>query len=482
MHTRHFCAILVTLGLTAAHGAREAEWQAFFVAAGADGRAARKAIDHIAANWRDGYTAMILDLARLLPSSRGDPAGEERIDLDEPGTVRYPLAAGGRPRPQGANARRRLIALLEKQTRQRFGDDLRAWRRWIWSRPEDPHPDYARFKGELYAQIDPEFRAFFPPGVRHDIRLDEIDWGGVTVNGIPPLREPRTIPAAAATWLRDNHVVFGVYAGGEARAYPKRILAWHELATDRLGGVDLTIVYCTLCGTVVPYESAVGDRRFTFGTSGLLYRSNKLMFDEETRSLWSSLEGRPVVGPLAVSGLQLRFHSAVTTTWGDWKRDHPATTVLSLETGFDRDYSEGAAYRDYFATDRPMFEVPATDSRLRNKAEVLVLRPEVIGSSRPVAISVDLLRRRPLYTVDAGGRRLTVVSSRDGANRVYESGEVEFVRREPDGTLRDRSGRLWTVTPEALAGEGGARLPRVAAHRAFWFGWYAQHPNTVLHK
>jgi hypothetical protein len=159
--------------------------------------------------------------------------------------------------------------------------------------------------------------------VRSTIRLDEIDWGGVRVNGIPPLRSPKLVPAEAATWLLDGHIVFGVEVNGEARAYPKRILAWHELATDRLGGLDLTIVYCTLCGTVIPYQSQAGGRRFTFGTSGLLYRSNKLMFDEETGSLWSALDGKPVVGALVGSGLQLAFTSAVTTTWGAASTSRP---------------------------------------------------------------------------------------------------------------------------------------------------------------
>jgi hypothetical protein len=205
-------------------------------------------------------------------------------------------------------------------------DDLRAWRKWMWALPDSPHVDYASFKADLYGRIDPRFRAFFPPRVKSKIRLDEIDWGGVPVSGIPPLRSRKTIPAADATWLRDGHIVFGITINGQARAYPKRILAWHEMAIDRVGGVDLTIVYCTLCGTVIPYESGVGGRPFTFGTSGLLYRSNKLMFDEETRSLWSSLEGVPVVWTLVDTGLQLPFRSVVTTTWGEWEQDHPTTT------------------------------------------------------------------------------------------------------------------------------------------------------------
>jgi len=475
-----------TAGSTSAHSA-DPPLTAFFAAASTDDRAARAALQEIGSKWRTGYVPMLVDLARLLPSPRRRSTGADRIDLsgDTATDMRSPgrEMTGPMPSPPGAAARRRLTAFLERQTGQRYGDDLRAWRRWMWSQPDRPHPEYARFKGVLYSRLDPRFADFFPDGVRSVIRLDEIDWGGVTVDGIPPLRSPRTIPAADASWLRDSHVVFGVVVDGAARAYPKRILAWHEMALDRLGGIDLTIVYCTLCGTVIPYESALGGRHFTFGTSGLLYRSNKMMFDEQTRSLWSALEGRPVVGPLAGSGLQLALRPVVTTTWGAWRREHPGTTVLSLETGYRRDYSEGAAYREYFATDRLMFEVSAADDRLKNKAEVLVIRPELIGAgARPVAISVDLLRRQPVFSVDAGGRQFVVITSRDGANRIYDRGDSTFLVREGDGRVRDSRGVRWRAAADALISETGERRRAVPAHRAFWFGWYAQHPDTVLHR
>ena len=94
-------------------------------------------------------------------------------------------------------------------------------------------------------------RLFFAPEAESLIRLDEIDWGGVAVNGIPPLEYPAYLAADEAAYL-DDDIVFGIAAGGETRAYPKRILAWHEMALDRLGGTELTVVYCTLCGTVIP--------------------------------------------------------------------------------------------------------------------------------------------------------------------------------------------------------------------------------------
>lgn len=469
---------------------QEPRWQAFLAAAGSDKRQADAALEEIASRWRDAYAALIVDVARFLPSPRrpGAPADPSLSDFDESGDITGPSGLGrdfppAFRQPAGADIRRRLTDFLGKHTGKRFGDDLRAWRTWIWSLPPEPHTDYAAFKAELYARIDQRYRLMFAGAAASTIRLDEIDWGGVPVNGIPPLKYPKHIPASEAGWLRDGHIVFGVEVGDETRAYPKRILAWHELATDTLGGVDLTIVYCTLCGTVIPYESVVAGRQLTFGTSGLLYRSNKLMFDEETGSLWSSLEGSPVVGPLVGKGLRLTFRSVVTTTWGEWKKDHPGTSVLSLETGYERNYAEGAAYRQYFGSDRLMFEVPATDARLKNKAEVLVLRPEVLGpNARPVAIAVDRLKRQPLFAFEAGGRALVVITSKGGANRVYQRGDHVFRSIEKDGTVRDASGARWSVTTAALVGDSGERLPAVPAHRAFWFGWFAQHPDTELHR
>lgn len=496
MRARLLVAALILVGVTVPALSRDQpagddpRWQTFLAAGGKDKRAADAALEAIAERWRDVYAALVVDVARFLPSPRGPQASEDTpfVDFDETGDDSgqlgpdrdFPPAVR---QPPGSDIRRRLTAFLEKQTGKRFGDDLRAWRKWIWSLPPAPHADYAPFKAELYARIDPRFRLFFPSGVASTIRLDEIDWGGVPVNGIPPLRYPKHIPAKEATWLRDGHIVFGVDVDGEARAYPKRILAWHELATDTLGGVDLTIVYCTLCGTVIPYESTVAGRQLTFGTSGLLYRSNKLMFDEETASLWSSLEGAPVVGPLVGTGVQLSFRSVVTTTWGEWKNEHPSTTVLSLDTGHERNYAEGAAYREYFGSDRLMFEVPSTDTRLKNKAEVLVLRPDVIGpNAKPVAIAADRLKREPIFPFETAGRAFIVITSKRGANRVYNRGDRMFRTIEKDGAVRDAAGGRWTVTTTALVSETGERLLAVPSHRAFWFGWFAQHPDTELHR
>jgi hypothetical protein len=472
----------------------EAPIELFFQAASRDEKTASVALERLAAVWRDDYAALIVDIARLM---RPSPRHGRISDADIPAVPAMDDETGAaamrqwdnpsdaiRPASPESRVRARLTRFLERQTGQRFGDDLWAWRQWFWSRPYRPHPDYAAFKGAVYAQIDPRMTQFFRSG-RATVRLDEVDWGGVMVDGIPPLSDPAIVGAEEARYLDDGNLVFGVVVNGEARAYPKRVLAWHELARDRLGGVEMTIVYCTLCGTVIPYESEVGGVRRTFGTSGLLYRSNKLMFDRESMSLWSTLEGRPVIGELAGADLQLRGHAVVTTTWGEWKQMHPSTTVLSSDTGHRRDYSEGAAYREYFATDDLMFKVSHTDRRLRNKAEVLVMRLRgEDGVARPVAIAAAFLKKRPLFGLNSGGRRFVVLTTPKGANRVYETRGVHFTSWNGRDAVQDAQRRWWRVTEEGLVPSGSADppSPRVAAQRAFWFAWFAQFPETALVK
>ena len=466
----------------------------FFQAASSDEKIANAALKEIQGRWRDGYTPMFIDLARMMrPPARMRATADEAESslrganfppnpINEPGSgevalpqVRTTVAGLADP---GSPIRRRLLRFLKKRTGQKFGDDLDGWRRWMWSLPYDPHPEYAFFKAGLYRNIDPRMTEFLYPDRPATIRLDEIDWGGVRVNGIPPLDHPTTLPASAAGWLDDDHVVFGIEINGESRAYPKRIVGWHEIVRDTVGGVDIALVYCTLCGSVIPYESRLGDEKLTFGTSGLLYRSNKLMFDEETMTLWSSLYGKPVVGPRVGSGQRLKRFPVVTTTWGEWRAMHPQTTVLSGDTGFDRDYAEGAAYNDYASTDRIWFEVPAIDKRLKNKDEVVTL--ELGGKA--LAVSRKFLRRHGFYHHTLGGEQLVYLTSREGTTRVYAAGTTRFAGWGDGMAVYDREGAWWRVEEDALVAEDGTRLPRVATSPSYWFGWYAQYPETELVK
>jgi hypothetical protein len=383
---------------------------------------------------------------------------------------------------QDTPEQRKLLKLLRKKIGQKPTKNFERFNQYVWSQDLTNSPDYAYFKQLVHRGLDPAFENYFTPDRRFDIRLDEVTWGGVKQDGIPPLRQPAMIPAADADYLAGTDVVFGIEIDGEARAYPQRILAWHEMFVDTIAGVPLVGVYCTLCGTVILYETSVDGTDHELGTSGFLYRSNKLMYDRATQSLWSTMKGKPVIGPLAGSGIELPTRSIVTTSWSEWRRRHPDTQVLALETGFDRDYNEGVAYRDYFNSDDRMFQTPFADDRLEDKEEVLALRFTPEGET-PVAISASFLKRNRIYEDEIGGQTYVILTDASRANRVYERpANLGFVAWDKRQTATDHHGVKWTLTEAALTAPDGRTLERLPAHRAFWFGWHGAFPDTVLIK
>ena len=377
---------------------------------------------------------------------------------------------------------RQVMKLIETKVDAQLGTfEMKKWMKWVWETDPGMHPDYATFKSALYSQVDESFGDYFDDAPATAIRLDEIMWGGVRRDGIPPLDHPTMIPAAKAEYLGADNVVFGVEVNGDARAYPKRILAHHEMVKDKVGDEEINGVYCTLCGSMIVYRATVGDVHYELGTSGFLYRSNKLMYDHATRSLWNTLTGKPVVGSLVGSGIKLEPLYTVTTTWGEWQQRHPDTQVLSLQTGHTRDYAEGAAYSDYFATDDLMFPVPHLDDRLRNKAEVLVLR--FAGPKEaPLAIASDYLAANTMHYDQLGGVQFVVLTDKSGANRAYETQGKQFATWDQENEVVDEDGNAWKLSEDALTRDSGERLKRLPAHRAFWFGWHAVHPDTRLVK
>ena len=378
--------------------------------------------------------------------------------------------------------RRAVLYNLRTTTGQDFGADINAWYRWLWNQPELKTEGYDNFKAKFYKAIDPRFEKYFKGRLdTAHIRLDEIRWGGVRQDGIPPLRQPKMISAAAANYLDDDNVIFGIEVNGDVRAYPKRILAWHEMFVDNVGGVDVAGVYCTLCGTVILYDTTTNGTPHNIGTSGFLYRSNKLMYDKATQSLWNTIKGEPVLGPLTGKGIALDYRSVVTTTWGEWKRRHPNTQVLSIDTGYNRNYGEGVAYHAYFATDDLMFNTPYNDQRLQNKDEVLALRFKS-SPREQLAISADFLKNTPVYMDKLGAQTVLVLTDKSGANRVYDPKEVRFKSFDGDVTAIDSDGEAWTLSESKLVSEDGRALGRLPYNRAFWFGWHATYPNSRLVK
>jgi len=268
---------------------------------------------------------------------------------------------------------------------------------------------------------------------------DEILAGGPPRDGIPALDSPTVVPADQASW-GDDEMVLGVRAGGEARAYPIAVLNWHELVNDTLGGEPILVSFCPLCGTGMVFERRVAGKVRRFGVSGLLYRSDLLMYDRESESLWSQISAEAVTGPLLGERLELLRSRMVE--WGRWRREHPASTVLSRETGHRRPYDR-SPYGGYARSADVMFPVPV-DRRYHPKMPTLGIR--VAGGGARAYPASELARAGGSVSERALGHPVEV--GYDADRQVFE---VE-------------------APPEVEVIEG------------FWFAWAAFHPETSVYE
>jgi len=357
------------------------------------------------------------------------------------------------------------------------GADVDGWfEAMLWQQAHDevaPHPSYRPIKIDLLARIDPAFLRFLG-GSRSRregmaIRLEEIAWGGVRVDGIPALDNPTLIEAGDAGYLAPDDLVFGVEINGDARAYPLRIMGWHEMFNDVIGGVPVALAYCTLCGSGILFETAVEgrDAPFVFGSSGFLYRSNKLMFDRQTDSLWNQFTGRPVVGPLVGSGIELKIRPVAITTWARWRDRNPDTRVLSLDTGHDRDYGSGVVYREYFASPDLMF--PAL---VETGADLPAQKEYVFGIRTAGGAKAWPLARFEGGAVITDRVGLTeVVLIGDAASRTVRAYDASGLRFSGTPDRIEADGQAWRITESDLVGADGRALSRVPGHVAYWFAW-----------
>lgn len=372
--------------------------------------------------------------------------------------------------------RAETVAVLTHLLGEDHGASFRNWIEAIGRREDiTPAPGYIRFKAELFAKIDPSFEQFLREDAPRSIRPEEIVWGGVRKDGIPALENPKTVDARRARWMLPDEQVFGVVVDGEARAYPERIVAWHEMVNDRIAGRAVSLSYCTLCGAAILYDGTASDgRTYTFGSSGLLYRSNKLMYDRQSGTLWSQFTGEPVFGTLAGKDLEpLRILPVTVTTWSAWSAMHPRTRVLSLDTGHERDYRPGAAYGKYFASPDTMFPVwKRAPGSLALKDWVLIVNA---GETRKIY---------PIDRLEAAG----LLHDRIGTEHVILIGERAYVTdgrtltRSSDRQFVDAArGETFTMTEEALTSDSSAtKFRRAPSHRAFWFGAYAFLPGAEV--
>lgn len=274
------------------------------------------------------------------------------------------------------------------------------------------------------------------------VPTNEIRKGGPPRDGIPALDMPRFVAARDATYLRDKDRVLGASLNGASRAYPIRILNYHEIVNDVIEGEAVVITYCPLCGSGTMFLSTIDDRHFEFGVSGLLYNSDVLMYDRETNSLWSQLMSQAISGRMR--GTRLQQLPVSHTSWREWKSRYPETEVLSNDTGYRRNYRVNP-YPNYGSDGRLYFPVSHSSNEYRRKEAVMGF--EVDGKFK--AYPFKELRKSALSFDD----EFSGTSIR-----------VEFDNENETARILDESGN---------------ELPTTIA---YWFAWYAFHPETDVYK
>lgn len=220
---------------------------------------------------------------------------------------------------------------------------------------------------------------------------------------------------------------------------------------------------------------------YGFGSSGLLFRSNKLMYDDRTNSLWHQMTGEPVVGTLARSGIRLQILPVVVVPWKEWRTAHPDTTVIDRQTGYQRDYRPGRPYGAYFASPDTMFPVSPRSAELLTKTVVLAVR---VGKAAKI-FPLEVFAREPVVNDRVGGTDVVVVGRVDSrAARAYARGHRRFETSANSGELVEiGQGVRWRMEEERLLHPAtGETLPRLGAHLVYWFGWHAFYPDAELYR
>jgi len=320
----------------------------------------------------------------------------------------------------------------------------------------------------------------------------EADWSGLSVEFVDRYGERRQNEPR----LDGDDPVIGVARGSEARAYPFRVLNWHEIVNDEFGG-PLLVTYCPLCRSAVTAERRVNSIETQFGVSGLLYRNALVMYDKATDSLWSQLAARAIQGEM--TGETLDLEQATVTTWDAWRDDHPGAVVLrpppesgTISSGGSTVVASGAETRNYTLNPYDGYDDSSRigigiggsfeDDRLHSKTEVIGVAHG--GVAR--AYDAPTLAEAGIVEDSVGGLPVVVTTTADGSPVAWVrevDGEVLLFRRGDDQHLRAGGSRWRRSTGLAVDGpHEGTRLSQAnAVSPLFWFAWLDIHPDSELH-
>ena len=370
---------------------------------------------------------------------------------------------------------------LERVSGQRYAT-ASEWYTAIEQNPP-PLPDgYGEWKARLLSVVDPRFRNLVPRD-GSGVRPERLLWGfGDTRT--PTITSAKSIRATEERYLAAGDIVFGLRFNTLSQAYPERVLAWHGVVQDRVGIVDIIVVHCLPCGGAAAYKREASDgRAYTFAIANLVTGSRRLLFDAETMSLWDPISGRAVAGSLAAKNVSLTAVPMARTTWGEWKDRYGTGFVLALDTGFVRDYAEGAALRGEGGLERPQFPVAALDSRFAAKVRVIGVNLGGVWRAYPV----EAVEQARLVQETVAGVTVVLISAGPGKGvQVYDAQGTRFEAVTGGGAtleVSDREGGRWFVDDERLLNSRNGRTrAALASTPVWWFAWSGAHPDTTAWK
>ncbi len=285
---------------------------------------------------------------------------------------------------------------------------------------------------------------------RTDIDLTKVLPGGPGKDGIPSIDNPRFDSLSDLDHeIPDDMRGIVLRHDGMTRYYPYHILVWHEIVNDQIGDIPIAITFCPLCGSAIAYDRRIGNEVMEFGVSGLLYESNLLMYDRNTDSLWSQIEGRAVVGYYV--GANLRNIDVDVMSFAQARQQYPEMRVLARPIDSLRDYSK-YPYGDYDNNETLLFDVTYRDERLPLKEIVYAVRSDDI----PIAFVLASLRDsgQALISLE-NGHELTAsyqngqVSVTDSEGTVYPGFFAQWFswanHNLPDGVNPEARGVVWGI-------------------------------------
>jgi hypothetical protein len=222
---------------------------------------------------------------------------------------------------------------------------------------------------------------------RHSVDLAEVMSGGPPKDGIPSIDDPAFVPVSEAT-LSDREPVIGLMIDGDVRAYPLRILIWHEIVNDVVGGVPVAVTYCPLCNTGIVFDRRVGDRVLEFGTTGKLRNSDLVMYDRTTESWWQQFLGEAIVGEL--TGTELIMLPARLESFASFKERAPDGRVQVAPGGSKRAYGANP-YAGYDGAPAPFLYHGPLPAEIAPLARIVRVGDQ--------AWSLDLVRKEAPFEV-----------------------------------------------------------------------------------